>query len=234
MLGLDRSGGYAERIVVPARNAFVVPDAVPIEVAAVMMCSTSTSYHALRRARMTVGESVAVFGAGGLGMSAIKLAFLLGAFEVFAVDINPVKLAAATAAGAIPVAAREGDPVEQIRDFTGDKGVDVALELVGSPEVMRQAVASLGSGGRAVAVGITDSTFGLDPFNDMVRREAEIIGSGDHLASEIVVLLEMVRRGSLDLSDVVTSTVPLEVDAVNDAMGRLEEFGDEIRTVILP
>jgi propanol-preferring alcohol dehydrogenase len=74
----------------------------------------------------------------------------------------------------------------------------------------------------------------LDPYNDMVRREAEIIGSADHLASEIVVLLEMARRGSLDLADVISNTVPLDVAAVNDAFERLEAFGDDIRTVIIP
>lgn len=234
MLGLDRPGGYAERILVPARNAFVVPDSVPLQVAAVMMCSTSTAYHALQRGRLAVGDTVAVFGAGGLGMSAIRLAFLLGAFEVFAVDVNPVKLAAATTGGAIPVNGAEGDAVEQIRDFTGGRGVDVALELVGSPEVMRQAVASLAGSGRAVAVGITNSTFGLDPFNDLVRREAEILGSADHLASEIVILLEMARRGSLQLDEVVSNTVPLEEGPVNAALDRLEAFSDDIRTVILP
>jgi len=234
MIGLDRPGGYAEQILVPARNAFPVPDTVPLDVAAVMMCSTSTSYHALRRGRLSVGESMAVFGSGGLGMSAIRLAQVMGAFEVFAVDINPVKLAAATSCGAIPVHAGEGDPVEQILAFTGGRGVDVALEMIGLSTAMGQAVASLAPGGRAVAVGITHDEFGLDPYRDLVGREAEIIGSADHLASEIPVLLEMARRGTLDLSGVITRTVPLDLAVVEEALIALEGFGDDIRTVILP
>jgi len=234
MIGLDRQGGYAEQILVPARNAFPVPDTVALEAAAVMMCSTSTSYHALRRGRLSVGESVAVFGSGGLGMSAIQLAEVLGAFEVFAVDINPVKLAAATSCGAIPVHAGEGDPVEQILDFTGGRGVDVALEMVGLSTTMCQAVASLAPGGRAVAVGITHEEFGLDPYRDLVGREAEIIGSADHLASEIPVLLEMARRGTLDMSGVITCTLPLDLAVVENALIALEDFGDDIRSVILP
>lgn len=233
MLGLDRSGGYAEQILVPARNAFLVPDGVPLEAAAVMMCSTATSYHALRRARLDVGESVAVFGAGGLGMSAIQLADALGAFEVFAVDVNPAKLTVATTYGAIPVDASMADPVEQILDFTGGRGIDVALELVGLPETMRQAVATLAVRGRAVAVGITDEEFGLDPFRDMVKREAEILGSADHLAAEIPVLLEMARRGDLDFSRIVSRTIPRDLDEVEAALRRLEAFGDDVRTVIV-
>lgn len=234
MIGLDRAGGYAERILIPARNVFHIPDGVSNEAAAVMMCSTATSYHALRRARLDVGESVAVFGVGGLGMSAIQLASALGAFEVFAVDVNPVKLAAATSYGAIPVDAGAADPVEQILDFTGGRGIDVALEMVGLPSTMRQAVATLAVQGRAVAVGITEEEFGLDPFRDLVRREAEVVGSADHLASEITVLLELARRGDLDYAGVVTRTIPFELEEVEAALRRLEGFGDDIRTVIVP
>jgi propanol-preferring alcohol dehydrogenase len=234
MIGLNRAGGYAEQILIPARNAFAIPDEVTVDAAAVMMCSTATAFHALRRARLDAGETVAVFGAGGLGMSAVQLAAAMGALEVFAVDINPVKLQTATGYGAIPVDATSGDPVETIRDLSTGRGVDVALELVGSPHTMQQAVAALAPHGRAVAVGITHEAFGLDPFNDLVLREAEVLGSADHLASEIPILLEMARRGTLDYSRVVTSEVPLEVGAVNEALDRLEGFGDEVRTVIVP
>ncbi|HSR16361.1 MAG TPA: zinc-binding dehydrogenase, partial [Gemmatimonadales bacterium] len=204
MIGLNREGGYAEAIVIPARNAFQIPDGVTTEAAAVMMCSTATSFHALRRARLGVGEAVAVFGAGGLGMSAVQLARAMGAAEVFAVDINPVKLRIAADLGAVPVDAAQGDPVAAIGRLSAGRGVDVALELVGSPHTMRQAVAALAPQGRAVAVGITHEAFGLDPFNDLVLREAEVVGSADHLASEIPILLEMARRGTLQFSRIVT------------------------------
>ena len=233
MIGLDRQGGYAEQIVVPARNAFVVPDAVSLSAAAVMMCSTSTSYHALQRGRLQTGETVAVFGCGGLGASAIQLAAALGAFEVYAVDVNPVKLAAATTQGAIPVHAGEADPVAQILDFTGGRGVDVALELVGLPLTMEQSIASLAPRGRAVAVGLTHEGFSLNAYRDLVQREAEAIGSADHLASEIPILLEMARRGTLEFSGVITAEVALEQGAVEAALVELEGFGDEVRTVIV-
>jgi threonine dehydrogenase-like Zn-dependent dehydrogenase len=158
----------------------------------------------------------------------------MGAFEVFAVDINPVKLQTATGYGAIPIDAASGDPIDAIRELSAGRGVDVALELVGSPHTMQQAVAVLAPHGRAVAVGITHEAFGLDPFNDLVLREAVILGSADHLASEIPILLEMARRGTLDYSRVVTREVPLEAEAVNEALDRLEAFGDEVRTVIVP
>ncbi len=113
------------------------------------MCSSATSLHALNKARLRPGETVAIFGVGGLGISALQLARISGAAEVFAVDINPRKLELAERFGAIPVNASAGDPVEQIRELTGGRGVDVALELIGLPLTMRQAVQSLAILGRA-------------------------------------------------------------------------------------
>lgn len=224
MIGLDRDGGYAELITVPERNLYEVPEQVPFEVAAIMMCSSSTSLHALRRGRFAEGESVAVVGCGGLGMSAIKIAFALGADEVFALDINKEKLAMASDLGATPVGFGDHH----------DLSVDVALELVGLPETMRAAVDVLGVRGRAVAVGITDRAFPLNSFADLVMREAEVIGAMDHLGSDIEELFGMVVEGRIDLSDVVTGTVSLDATEVNDALDRLEAFEGGIRTVIKP
>src|SRR5438067_7652318 len=86
MLGKEIDGGYAERIVVPAANLVPIPDAVPFDAAAIMMCSTATAYHALRLASLRAGESVAIIGFGGLGASAAQLAKVMGAGNIFAVD----------------------------------------------------------------------------------------------------------------------------------------------------
>src|ERR1035441_8343576 len=95
MMGKYRDGGYAEFIVMPSRSVFRLPEEIPFEQGAIMMCSSSTSLHALNKARLRPGETVAVFGVGGLGLSAIQLAKVLGAREVFAVDIRAGKLALA-------------------------------------------------------------------------------------------------------------------------------------------
>src|SRR5262249_28178658 len=143
MLGHYADGGYAEYIAVPERNAIHLPDEIPFEHGAILMCSSSTSLHALRKSRLKAGETVAIFGVGGLGMSAIQLAHAFGALDVYAVDINADKLSLAAKYGAIPVNARLGDPVAEIRRLTHAKGVDVALELIGLPQTMKQAVQSL-------------------------------------------------------------------------------------------
>jgi propanol-preferring alcohol dehydrogenase len=234
MVGNRRDGGYAEFIVVPARSVFRLPDEIPFAQGAILMCSSATSLHALRKARLRPDETVAIYGCGGLGISAVQLAYSLGASEVFAVDINPRKLELAKRFAAIPVNATVGDPVARIRELTGGRGVDVALELIGLPATMRQAVQSLAIFGRAALVGLMRGTFEVAPYAELLNKEAEIIGVSDHLASELPALLEFARTGQLDLSGDVIRTVPLEAGAVNEVLDRLERFGDDVRVVIIP
>jgi propanol-preferring alcohol dehydrogenase len=234
MIGKHRDGGYAEFIVVPERSLFLLPDEIPFEQGAIMMCSSATSLHALKKARLASGESVAIFGIGGLGISAIQLAKNLGAARVFAIDINPRKLELAERFDAVAINAAAGDPVEQLHEITNGRGVDVALELVGLPVTMRQAVQSLATLGRAALVGLTRESFEVAPYRELINKEAEIIGVSDHLASEIPALLEMARTGMLDLSQGIIRPVPLEAAAINAALDGLEEFGDDVRAVIVP
>jgi propanol-preferring alcohol dehydrogenase len=230
MLGMTRDGGWADQLVVPARNAVPVPERVTLEHAAIMMCSSATSLHALRRGRLHPGERVAVFGAGGLGMSAVQLAYLLGAAEVFAVDLSEERLALAAELGAVPVHAGADAP-DRIVD---SGGADVALDLVGSDGVLAAALGSLAKHGRAVSVGIARRPMELSPYRHLIGPEAELIGSNDHLLAEVYELLGYAAAGSLRLDRVVTSRVPLEAAAVNAALDVLDGYGPGIRTVIVP
>src|SRR6266481_8428166 len=132
MIGKHRDGGYAEFIKVPGANAFLLPDEIPFEIGAIMMCSSATALHALKKARLKRGESIAIFGFGGLGFSALQLARAFDCDQIFVVEINPAKLASIETLGAVAIDANKGNPVEQITDATNGKGVDVSLELIGS------------------------------------------------------------------------------------------------------
>ncbi len=234
MLGNRRDGGYAEFVAVPARSVFLLPDEIPFAQGAILMCSSATALHALHKARLRPGETVAVFGIGGLGISAVQLARCLGAARVFAVDINPVKLQLAERFAAVPVDATASDPVAQILSLTGGRGVDVALELIGLPLTMRQAVQSLAILGRAALAGLMRGTFEIAPYAELLNKEAEVIGVSDHLASELPTLIELARTGRLNLAGDVIRTVPLEARVVNEALDGLERFGDDVRVVITP
>jgi len=234
MIGKHVDGGFAEYIAVPARNAVGLPAEVSFEHGAVLMCSSSTSFHALRKSRLQPGETVAIFGAGGLGMSAIQLARTMGALHVYAVDINETKLELAESLGAVAVNAREGDPVAALRRLTDGRGVDVAIEVIGLRQTMEQAVRSLAVLGRAALAGISDRPFEIDSYRDLLGREAEVIGCSDHTLRELEILVEYVRQGRLDLGHVVARSVPLKAEAINAAMDALKQFGGEVRTVVVP
>lgn len=234
MIGKYRNGGYAEFIVIPARSVFRLPEAIPFAHGAIMMCSSATSLHALHKARLQPGDVVAVFGVGGLGISAIQLAQALGASGVFAVDIQPRKLELARQLGATPINARLVDPVAAIRDQTRGRGVNVALELIGLPLTMQQAVRSLAIQGRAALAGITEKSFDVSPYHELINREAEIIGVSDHLASEIPELLTLAASGKLTFANVITRTVPLSAESINATLDQLEKFSEDVRVVIEP
>jgi propanol-preferring alcohol dehydrogenase len=220
MLGKEVDGGYAERISIPAANAIPIPDGVSFEAAAVMMCSTSTAYHALRLAKLQPGESVAIIGFGGLGASAAQLAKVLGAGGVFAIDRVREKLDLAKSFGAIPAAA------EELRD------IDVALDFAGHPATTLTALRSLRRGGRIMIVAINLRELAIDPYRDVLANERHIIGVSDHTRDEIVELLELARRGELDMSRVITRRVGLDANAINAVLDELDAGTAHLRTVI--
>ncbi|MFC1620404.1 alcohol dehydrogenase catalytic domain-containing protein [Candidatus Neomarinimicrobiota bacterium] len=234
MLGKHRNGGYAEYIIVPEWNAVALPERISFDEGAVMMCSSATALHALRKARLKAGETVAVYGAGGLGLSAVQLAGALGAGQVYAIDQVTEKLELAAGFGAVPIDAGEQDSVEAIRGATSGRGVDVAVELIGSPSTMRQAVQSLAPLGRAALAGLTDQLLELDSYRELIGGEAEVIGVSDHLRSELPELIGLVERGRLDLGNVITGTVPLEAEAINEVLDGLEAGTVTGRVVIRP
>ena len=234
MIGKHRDGGYADFIKVPARSVFALPDEIPFAHGAIMMCSSATAFHALNKARLKPGESVAIFGFGGLGYSALQLARALDCGAIYVVEVNPAKLASAAALGATPISATASDPVQQIRDATGGRGVDVSIELVGTSVTMGQAVRCLGILGRAVMVALSRESISVVPYTELINKETEIIGVSDHLASEICSLMRYAQSGKLTFPESALRFVDLDAAQINAALDALEGSTDHVRTVIVP
>jgi 2-desacetyl-2-hydroxyethyl bacteriochlorophyllide A dehydrogenase len=234
MIGKHRDGGYAEFIKVPGRNVFVLPDEIPFEHGAVMMCSSATALHALNKARVQSGDSVAIFGFGGLGFSALQLSQAFGCQEIYVVDINPAKLTAIATLGGVAIDATAGDPVQQIREATGGKGVDVAIELVGSAITMAQSIRCLGVHGRAALVGLTAESLSILPYTELINKEVEVIGVSDHLATELPLLMQLACSGKLCFPQGTLRSVGLDAAQINAALDAVTNSTDHIRTVIVP
>jgi len=186
-------------------------------------------------AKVAPGRSVAVFGAGGIGLNAIQSAVLAGAEKVIAVDLKDNKLAYARQFGAThTVNASAGDPVEQIKALTGGRGVDYALEAVGLPQTIRQAYDALAKCGIAVVIGISPNKAEVSIPALSLSWEEKILtgtlyGSG-HFRQDILKLVDLLHAGKLKLGELLTRTYP--IDQINEAYDALER-GEVARSVVL-
>src|SRR5262249_36598893 len=147
---------FAQHAVVPERGCVPIDPRVPLDRAALIGCAVSTGVGAvLFTAQVPPGATMAVWGAGGVGLNVIQGGSIVNAARVIAVDVNGRKLDMAREFGATDgINAREVDPVSAIRDLTGGQGVDFSFEAIGRPETVRQAFEALKPGGTAVAIGI--------------------------------------------------------------------------------
>lgn len=141
----------------------------------------------------------------------------------------------ATRTHAIPIDASRVDAVGGAR-FTRGKGVDVALEMIGMKKTMEQAMDRVGNLGRAVLVGLNQQPISINTYMQVLGKEAEVIGSNDHLLQELPLPLStLARRKILDTSHVVSQVIPLHhADKINQRLDDLENFTSDVRVVIVP
>ncbi|MGB9112573.1 MAG: zinc-binding dehydrogenase, partial [Acidimicrobiales bacterium] len=181
------------------------------------------------------GDSVAVFGCGGVGCAAIVGARLAGATKVIAVDLDRRKLELAEHFGATDtVLAGERDPVEAVREITGGNGADVCIEAVGNAEVMEQAFFARDLAGTLVQVGVPtpEMRIGL-PMIEFFGRGGHLKPSwyGDCLPErDFPLLIDLYLAGRLDLDRFVSETIPLE--GVEEAFAKMQR-GEVLRSVVV-
>ena len=215
--------GLAERVVVPAGSVVPVPDEVPLGAACLVGCGVATGFGAAANTGSARwGESVAVFGCGGVGLSAIQAARVAGAARIVAVDHNGSRLVLARQLGATDLVSPEnGDPVAAIHALTGG-GVDLAVEAVGSGAVARQAFDALAPGGRAIVAGLTDfaEEIRIPVISLLLDRSlrGSIYGSVDP-PYDFPRLFELYIRGELQIEPMAGPDYPLE--KANDAFEAL-------------
>ncbi|MFF0837001.1 MULTISPECIES: Zn-dependent alcohol dehydrogenase [unclassified Streptomyces] len=206
---------FAEETVVAASCVLPLPDGVPLTDAALLGCAVLTGYGAVHHsARVRRGETVAVFGAGGVGLATLQAARIAGASRIIAVDVSPEKEELARAAGATDYVLASDATAREIRGLTGRQGVDVAVECVGRAVSIRAAWDSTRRGGRTTVVGIgskdQEVTFNaLEIFHWGRTLSGCVYGNSDP-ARDVPVLAEHVREGRLDLSVLVTERIALE------------------------
>lgn len=229
MIGNSIDGAYAEYTKIPAKDLIKLPTEIPLEEASIISDAMSTPFHALKnRANLRPGDSVVIYGVGGVGLNAVQIAAALGAF-VIAVDKVEEKLQHARKLGASEtINVDVENPVKAVRRITGG-GADVAVEAIGIPEVMRMAYNSVRWGGRLVIVGYSHKDLTISAAR-LMFREIEVYGSLGCRIVDFPPLIDMVRRGKLKL--LVSNKMPL--DQINEALEMLKKGKIKTRAIVIP
>jgi S-(hydroxymethyl)mycothiol dehydrogenase len=229
-------GAFAEKTLVAAGQCTKVSPDVKPEVAGLLGCGVMAGIGAsMLTGEVGTGDSVAVFGCGGVGDAAIAGARLAGASTIIAVDLDPRKLELAKEFGAThTVDASAGDPVAAIQALTGGNGADVCIEAVGNPKVFEQAFYARDLAGTVVQVGVPNPEMRIDlPMIDFFGRGGRLKPSwyGDCLPErDFPMLVDLHLQGRLPLEKFVTETIDL--DAVEEAFHKMER-GEVLRSVVV-
>ncbi|WP_212912150.1 Zn-dependent alcohol dehydrogenase [Streptomyces sp. TS71-3] len=206
---------FAEETVVAAGCVLPAPHGVPLTDAALLGCAVLTGYGAVHySAQVKVGESVAVFGAGGVGLATLQAARIAGAETIIAVDVAPAKEELARAAGATEFVVASDRTPKEIRRLTGGHGADVALECAGRAVAIRAAWESTRRGGRTTVVGIggkdQEVTFNALELFHWSRTLTGCVFGNSAPARDLPVLAEHIRAGRLDPGTLVTDRITLD------------------------
>jgi len=228
---------FAERCIVPEGCCVRIRGDAPLEVAALVGCAVMTGYGAaVTRAGIRPGETIAIFGAGGVGLSAVMGARLAGAAAIVAVDPFAFRRETALELGATHALDPGSEELPAtLRDLTEGRGADAAIDSAGAPGVLAQAYASVRRGGTVVAVGLPPEGLSAElPASDLAREEKVVTGSFYGSCSpqlDMPRVLDLYMDGLLPLDRLVSRSYPLE--EINDAFAAMNA-GEVARAVIHP
>jgi propanol-preferring alcohol dehydrogenase len=205
--GFSSDGGYADYLVVRAKNCVPIPDAVALTDVAPMGCAGSTAVHAGKMAQIIPGDWVVIHGFGGVGLPTMQYAAACGA-RTIAIGLGAEKLDLATRMGATAVidAAKETDVAARVAAITGE-GADAVFDLVGTSASMRASAAMLRRRGRLVMVGYTADTFEIHPV-ELIVRELKVMGSVGSTLQDLHDVVGLVAAGAI--TPFVDRTLPLD------------------------
>jgi S-(hydroxymethyl)mycothiol dehydrogenase len=229
-------GAFAEKTLVHSGQCTKVDPAAPPTAAGLLGCGVMAGIGAaINTGGVGRGDTVAVFGCGGVGDAAIAGSRLAGAAKIIAVDIDDRKLEWAKGMGAThTVNSKDADPVAAIKELTGGFGVDVAIDAVGHPAVYRQAFEARDLAGTVVLVGVPNPAMTIElPLIDVFGRGGALKSSwyGDCLPSrDFPMLIDLYLQGRFDLDAFVSETIAL--DQVEQAFEKMHR-GDVLRSVVV-
>jgi threonine 3-dehydrogenase len=208
IIGVDRDGAFAEYVAVPEYNVWKLDPAVPDEFAAIFD-PLGNAVHTVMAAGVSV-KSVAITGVGSIGLMAIPVARAAGASAVFAIDVNPAKLALAKRLGAdATFLAGRPELVDEIKALTNGDGVDVLLEMSGSGPAIDAGLQMVRNGGTAALLGIPSDTVNINLAERIIFKGLTVLGvNGRRMFETWYQTQALVKSGRIDLRSIITHVLP--------------------------
>jgi L-iditol 2-dehydrogenase len=200
-------GSLRQWLHMPARGCFPLPDSID-DITGALLEPLGVAVHSVDLARMRVGDSVAILGAGTIGLAILQLVRLSGAAPIFVSDKFPWRLALAERFGAIPINCDAVDPVRVVQQATGGRGVDVAIEAAWADHSVQQAADMARLGGRLVIVGIAEEDH-ITFKHSTVRRKGLTIRLARRMKHTYPRSIHLVQHGQIDLNGLVSHRFPL-------------------------
>ncbi|NHN90067.1 zinc-dependent alcohol dehydrogenase [Acetobacter conturbans] len=220
-IGIHRDGGFAEYVMVPARQIIKAPADVPLEVLALTE-PVACVVRAARKSGIGFGQSVVVLGAGPIGNLHIQMMRLIGAAPVIAVELSSERAALALQAGADVVITQASNVLDIVKKETDGRGADVVIESIGSPALYAQSFELIRRGGHVAAFGITgpDDIVPLKIL-DTVLRENSIKGSVAGMGEDMYDALTLLTHGRFRVEPFIQSVVALSgIQAAFESLGK--------------
>lgn len=228
-------GAFSQYTVIHQNQLVKLEADIPAPQAAILGCGVITGLGGvINAAQLTAGDTVAVFGAGGVGLNVVSGARLAGAGRIIVVDLSAEKLELAKKFGATDlVNASEGDPVEKIKELTG-RGVDHAFEVIGLGVTQKQAIKSLAPGGGAYFIGLVPPgrELPVDVFMELIAKQAKVQGvymGASNIKHDIPLYASLYEQGRINLDDLISQELPLE--KINEGYEQ-QKNGEVARSVI--
>lgn len=223
-------GAFAEQMLVHENNIVKVDPSIPFEKAALLGCGVVTGAGAvINTAQTQPGDTVAVIGCGGVGLSAVQGAALAGARRVIAIDLVPAKLELAKRFGATDtVNPADGDVIEQVKALTGGRGVDKSFEVIGLSQTAAQAIRMLDTGGSAYLIGLhkPGALLEIDVMSDLLVPQRSVQGvymGSSNFKQDIPMFADYYLQGRLNLDDLISQTISIE--QINEGYEELKAGG---------
>ncbi|MFI9848409.1 zinc-binding dehydrogenase [Nonomuraea sp. NPDC051941] len=233
--GIDYDGGWAQYTIAREDTLIPIPDNLPFDQAAILPDAVSTPYAAVvATAGVRPAQAVGVWGVGGVGAHNVRIARLVGAAPIIAVDPLPGARDRALAFGAdIALDPADDDFADQVRAATAGRGLDFAFDCAGVPAVREQAAAVLGLNGALILVGITPKPLTISEGLTFNYTRKQVRGHYGGFPESVSELVRLAAGDRLDLAPSITDHIPL-ADAA-EAIHRLEhKIGDPIRLILVP